>query len=190
MSRSSHVAIRQTCAAVGLYVSFVHHVMRVHQRPTRRIGRNLHGFQHPDARPQTLNPSAYCIYYWPAGDPTGVTPGKLLAFLVLQIGWFVCVRTASVSMGIAVFSATCAGVVQDVVRSCRKGTERSASHGHQRPHLARQSGHHRHDGENRSDDVHRFGCVLRTAGCRRKLTAPHCGSEPCGPPWRRHSALS
>ena len=47
----------------------------------------------------TFNPSGYSIYHWLAGDPIGVTPGKLLAFLLLVIGWFVCVRTALISMG-------------------------------------------------------------------------------------------
>lgn len=47
----------------------------------------------------TFNPSGYSLYHWLAGEPIGVTPGKLLAFLVLLIGWFVCVRTALISMG-------------------------------------------------------------------------------------------
>lgn len=47
----------------------------------------------------TFNPSGYSIYHWLAGDPIGVTPGKVLAFLLLVIGWFVCVRTALISMG-------------------------------------------------------------------------------------------
>ncbi len=47
----------------------------------------------------TFNPSGYSLYHWLAGAPVGITPGKLLAFLLLLIGWFVCVRTALISMG-------------------------------------------------------------------------------------------
>jgi hypothetical protein len=47
----------------------------------------------------TFNPSGYSLYHWLAGEPLGITPGKALAFLVLLIGWFICVRTAAVALG-------------------------------------------------------------------------------------------
>jgi hypothetical protein len=47
----------------------------------------------------TFNPSGYSLYHWLMGEPLGITPGKLLAFLALLIGWVMCVRTAMVALG-------------------------------------------------------------------------------------------
>jgi hypothetical protein len=47
----------------------------------------------------TFNPSGYSSYHWLSGEPLGITPGKTLAFVVLLIGWVICVRTAAVALG-------------------------------------------------------------------------------------------
>ncbi len=47
----------------------------------------------------TFNPSGQSLYHWIAAEPLSVSPGKVLAFLVLLIGWVACLRTALVSLG-------------------------------------------------------------------------------------------
>jgi hypothetical protein len=47
----------------------------------------------------TFNPSGYSVYHWLAAAPLGITPGKVLALVVLIIGWVVCIRTAVVALG-------------------------------------------------------------------------------------------
>jgi hypothetical protein len=47
----------------------------------------------------TFNPSGYSVYHWLAAAPLGITPGKVLALVVLIIGWVACVRTALVALG-------------------------------------------------------------------------------------------
>lgn len=47
----------------------------------------------------TFNPSGYSLYHWLAGAPLGITPGKTVAFVILLIGWVICIRTAAVALG-------------------------------------------------------------------------------------------
>ncbi len=47
----------------------------------------------------TFNPSGQSLYHWIAREPLAVTPGKVLALIVLLIGWVACLRTALVSLG-------------------------------------------------------------------------------------------
>jgi hypothetical protein len=47
----------------------------------------------------TFNPSGYSLFHWITGAPVTVTPGKVLAALVLAIGWLACLRTAFIAMG-------------------------------------------------------------------------------------------
>jgi hypothetical protein len=47
----------------------------------------------------TFNPTGYSLSHWLVGEPLGVTPGKLLAALLLLIGWIACLRTALVALG-------------------------------------------------------------------------------------------
>lgn len=47
----------------------------------------------------TFNPSGQSLYHWIVAEPLAVTPAKVLAFLVLLIGWVACLRTAIVSLG-------------------------------------------------------------------------------------------
>jgi hypothetical protein len=60
----------------------------------------------------TYNPSGYSLYHWVAVEPFQVSPGQILALVVLLIGWIACLRTALVSLGwlgmglgVAVFGA-------------------------------------------------------------------------------------
>jgi branched-subunit amino acid transport protein AzlD len=47
----------------------------------------------------TFNPTGYSLFHWITAAPVGVTPGKALASLALVIAWFLCLRTAFVSLG-------------------------------------------------------------------------------------------
>lgn len=47
----------------------------------------------------TFNPSGYSLYHWLTSVPLGITPGKVLAMILLVIGWFSCLRAAYVSLG-------------------------------------------------------------------------------------------
>jgi hypothetical protein len=47
----------------------------------------------------TFNPSGYSFAHWVTAPPTLVTPAKVLAALVLVIGWLMCLRTAFIAMG-------------------------------------------------------------------------------------------
>lgn len=47
----------------------------------------------------TFNPTGYSLFHWITAAPVEVTPGKVLALLVLVIGWIVCLRTAFISLG-------------------------------------------------------------------------------------------
>jgi hypothetical protein len=60
----------------------------------------------------TYNPSGYSLYHWIAVEPFRVSPGQILALVILLIGWIACLRTALVSLGwfgmglgVAVFGA-------------------------------------------------------------------------------------
>ncbi len=47
----------------------------------------------------TFNPSGQSLYHWIAAEPFSISPMKVVAFLILLIGWVACVRTALVSLG-------------------------------------------------------------------------------------------
>lgn len=47
----------------------------------------------------SFNPTGYSLFHWITAPPVSVTPGKVLALIVLAIGWVVCLRTAFIAMG-------------------------------------------------------------------------------------------
>ncbi|MGD9904311.1 MAG: DUF6524 family protein [Vicinamibacterales bacterium] len=47
----------------------------------------------------TFNPSGTSLVHWLTAPPVAVTPGKVVAALVLGIGWLLCLRTAAIALG-------------------------------------------------------------------------------------------
>jgi Family of unknown function (DUF6524) len=48
----------------------------------------------------TFNPTGFSFYHWMTQPPPGIDAVKAFAGVVLFIGWFACIRTAYVALGL------------------------------------------------------------------------------------------
>jgi hypothetical protein len=47
----------------------------------------------------TYNPTGYSFYHWLTEPPAGITAVKVIAGILLLIGWIMCLRSAFVALG-------------------------------------------------------------------------------------------